>query len=134
LKANHGSGWNYIHHGGQFNRMRLVQLTRRWLYSNYGRISGEWCYKDIQSRVFCEEHLGTDDSSPTDYKFFCFSGTARFIEADFDGYSSHRATSVIVIGIFSMSNIRYPPKLGAQAAPPELGADDLYRRATVRWS
>jgi hypothetical protein len=120
LKANHGSGWNYIHHGGQFNRRRLVQLARRWLNSNYGRISGEWCYKDIQPRVFCEEHLGTDDSSPSDYKFFCFSGTARFIEADFDRYSSHKRN--IYDRDWNLLDVqhKYPPKLGAQAAPRNL--------------
>ena len=120
LKANHGSGWNYIHHGGQWNQRRLVQLSRRWLNSNYGRLMEEWCYKDIQPRVFCEEHLGTDDGSPTDYKFFCFSGTARFIEADFDRYSSHKRN--IYDRDWNLLDVqhKYPPKLGAQAAPRNL--------------
>ena len=90
LKANHGSGWNYIHHGGPCNRVRLAQLSRRWLNANYGRFKGEWAYNDIQPKVFCEEHLGTGDHVPVDYKFFCYSGTARFIQADFDRLSSHK--------------------------------------------
>jgi hypothetical protein len=87
LKANHGSGWNYIHHGGPLNRVQLVQRAHRWMHRNYGLIRGEWCYKDIQPRVFCEEYLGADESAP-DYKFFCFSGRTRFILAVFDRYSS----------------------------------------------
>jgi len=90
LKANHGSGWNYIHHGGQFNRMRLVQLARRWLNSNYGGISGEWCYNDIQPKVFCEEYLGNGYSLPVDYKLSCFSGMARFFVVSFDRQSGRK--------------------------------------------
>jgi hypothetical protein len=90
LKANHGCHWNYIHHGGQFTRMRLVQLSRRWLNSNYGIISGEWCYNDIKPRVYCEEYLGNGYSSPVDYKFFCFSGVARFFAATFDRQSGRK--------------------------------------------
>ena len=90
LKANHGSGWNYIHYGGEFNRVRLVQVSRRWLQSNFGLVMDEWCYNDIKPRVFCEEYLGIDHASPVDYKFYCFSGIARFIEAHFDRHLCHK--------------------------------------------
>jgi hypothetical protein len=51
---------------------------------------GEWCYNDIKPRVFCEEYLGANNASPIDYKFYCFSGTARFITAHFDRHSCHK--------------------------------------------
>jgi hypothetical protein len=90
LKANHGSDWNYIHHGGQFSRIRLVQLSRRWLKSNYGKMTGEWCYNGIKPKVFCEEYLGDGYRSPVDYKFFCFSGIVRFFLATFDRESGRK--------------------------------------------
>ena len=91
LKANHGSGWNYIHAGRkQADLRRLVQLSRAWMGSNYYYVEGEWCYKNIIPRVFCEEYLGTDHGVPVDYKFFCFAGKVRFIQVDFDRFTAHR--------------------------------------------
>lgn len=120
LKANHGSGWNYVHWGGQWNRVRLVQRARRWLQSNRGQQMGEWSYNEIQPRIFCEEFLGSDDSVPLDYKFFCFSGTARFIQVDFDRFSSHKRN--IYDRDWNLLNVQYkhPPKLDAPGRPQNL--------------
>src|SRR5262249_35429444 len=115
LKANHGSGWNYIHHGGLCSRERLIQLARRWMRLNYALIQGEWCYSGIQPRIFCEEYLGRAYSPPVDYKVFCFSGTARFIQAIFDrhtccnGISYDRELNVL--------DLRYPDYPRKFAAP-----------------
>jgi hypothetical protein len=90
LKANHGSGWNYINHGGSCDWPRVVGLFRRWMQRNYGLMKGEWCYAHIPPRVLCEHYLGTDGRAPVDYKFFCFSGTVRLVQADFDRHSFHK--------------------------------------------
>jgi hypothetical protein len=90
LKANHGSTWNYIHHGGSYDLPRVVELFRQWLQRNYAFIRGEWCYANISPRILCEEYLGADDRAPVDYKFFCFSGTVRFVQADFDRHTVHK--------------------------------------------
>ena len=63
LKANHGSGWNYIHHGERPpNRDALVRLGRLWLSSNYALRQGEWCYNDVPPKLFCEENLAPDNA------------------------------------------------------------------------
>jgi TupA-like ATPgrasp len=60
------------------------------LKSNYAYVAGEWAYKDVQPKLFCEEYLGTDQGCPIDYKFFCFAGKVRFIQADFDRLTAHK--------------------------------------------
>src|ERR1700746_2603433 len=91
LKANHGSGWNYIHaRPTHLNIERLARLSRPWLKTNYAYVAGDWAYKDVQPKLFCEEYLGTDQGCPIDYKFFCFAGKVRFIQADFDRLTAHK--------------------------------------------
>ena len=87
LKANHGSGWNYIHADtADLNLGQLIELSRRWLASNFADVQGEWCYKNIAPKLFCEEYLGNEAGVPADYRFFCFDGRVRFIQVDFDRF------------------------------------------------
>lgn len=40
----------------------------------------EWPYKNIQPRIIAEQYMEQSDGSPLiDYKFFCFSGTPKFL-------------------------------------------------------
>jgi hypothetical protein len=71
------------------NVPQLVQLSRQWLNINFAYAAGEWAYKDVQPKLFCEEYLGTDESCPIDYKFFCFAGKVQFIQGDFDRHTAH---------------------------------------------
>ena len=74
----------------------------------------------IQPKLFCEEYLGSGDSVPVDYKFFCFSGTAQFIQADFDRFSTHKCN--FYDRDWNLLNVRYeyPQKLDAQDPPQNL--------------
>lgn len=76
IRCNHMSGFNYILSkrdikdpkalGAFFN----VILKNNWYY--HGR---EWNYKNISSRIMCEEYLENSDGSDlVDYKFYCFDG------------------------------------------------------------
>ncbi len=121
LKANHGSGWNYIHaQPKHVNVVRLAQLSRRWLKSNFAYGGGEWAYKDVQPKLFCEEYLGADQSCPIDYKFFCFGGKVRFIQVDFDRHTAHKRN--IYDCDWNLLDVQYdhPKKPDADSRPENL--------------
>jgi hypothetical protein len=91
LKPNNGSGRVYIHNGTSAPDIgKLAILSAQWLSSNYYRRSKEWAYKDIKPRILVEEYLGDDLQPPVDFKFFCFDGAVKFVQVDFDRYSSHK--------------------------------------------
>lgn len=91
LKATHGSGWNII----SFNKEEVNESDLRkyfsfWLRKSYYTYSKEWAYKKINPRVICEPLLiDSKGDLPFDYKVFCFSGKATFIQVDVDRFSSH---------------------------------------------
>jgi hypothetical protein len=48
---------------------------------NYGSKTGEWVYDGIVPTVLVEKRInGLSKSSPVDYKIYCFSGKAKFIQ------------------------------------------------------
>lgn len=53
---------------------------------NYYYLTREWHYKDIKSRIICEEKL----SDTTDYKFHCFNGEVRQIKVISGRFSDKR--------------------------------------------
>ncbi len=122
LKANHGSGWNYIHHGPRApNRDALARLGRLWLNSNYALQQGEWCYSDVPPKLFCEENLAPDSADLINYRFYCFSGTARFIQLDFDLHTFHKRN--IYDRDWTRLDVqynRYPPHPDPPVPPPNL--------------
>ena len=92
LKANHGSGWNVICEDK--NRIDLVSVRgklTKWLNTNYYDIGKEYQYRDIIPRILCEAYLeNSRETALVDYKVFCFSGKAIFIQVDLDRFTNHR--------------------------------------------
>jgi hypothetical protein len=82
IKANHGSGYvKLIPDAGAANTETIRKLAATWFAINYGRTYGEWCYRDIEPRVFAEEMIGDGNADDlVDYKIFCFSGQPRFLK------------------------------------------------------
>lgn len=82
LKATHGSGWNIIcRDKNKMDWDAEFKKMRRWLRKNYYWQNREWVYKDIKPRIICEKFLSeNNNSSLTDYKFFCFNGKATYCQ------------------------------------------------------
>ena len=61
-----------------------------WLKRNAFWGGREWCYKDIEPCIICEEYLGTDDGiPPDDYKVMCFNGIPKLIQVHHDRFGDH---------------------------------------------
>ena len=91
LKCNHASGTNIICKNK--NNLDIKAATRkldRWLKRNQFWGAREWCYKDIEPCIICEEFIETSDgNTPDDYKFMCFNGEPRLIQVHHDRFGSH---------------------------------------------
>jgi hypothetical protein len=94
IKANHGSGCNYIVNDvDQIDWDDVEHQSQRWLETDYSMICGESQYRWIKPTLFIEEFLeGEDGQVPVDYKFFCFNGRVEFIQVDSNRFISHRQT------------------------------------------
>ncbi len=77
VKANHGSGWNYIINDPEnINEEELLDRCHEWLNSNYTDIyKYEWLYKYIEPKILVEKLLQEN----TDYKLFMFHGECKVI-------------------------------------------------------
>lgn len=57
-------------------------------YSRYGR---EWAYRDLSATLIAEERLVDESGNDLkDYKVFCFNGTPKFIQVDYDRFTDHK--------------------------------------------
>jgi len=92
LKATHGSGWNIIcKDKSSLNIAKTKKILKEWLQTNYYSSGREPIYRTIKPRIVCEGFL--EDArfqSLPDYKFFCFSGKALFIQLDAFRFTNHQ--------------------------------------------
>ena len=63
---------------------------KRWLRSDYYRISHEINYKFLERKIIVEEFFSEDGRTlPHDFKVFCFFGRPRIIQVDRDRFNNH---------------------------------------------
>jgi len=90
IKGTHGCKYNIIVQ----DKTQLDQKNRRfklkeWLSENYCEdkfLGVEWAYKNIRPQIIVESFLEDNGKVPLDYKFFCFSGRAEFLQISFDRF------------------------------------------------
>lgn len=91
LKCNHASGTNIICRNKTDLDIRLtIKTLNEWLRKNAFWGGREWCYKDIEPCIICEELIKTQDGiTPDDYKLMCFNGVPKLIQVHHDRYGNH---------------------------------------------
>ncbi|WMI67836.1 ATP-grasp fold amidoligase family protein [Mangrovimonas sp. YM274] len=93
IKATHASSYNLIvDDKSKINIPKTKRLFKKWLSINqYYRTGQEWAYKDVQPRLIAEKFLkNEDENSLIDYKFYCFGGSAKFLEVHLDRAQNHK--------------------------------------------
>ena len=93
IKATHASSFNLIvDDKSKLNLVKTNKLLKKWLRINqYYRTGQEWAYKNVIPRLIIEKFLKEKGkSSLIDYKFYCFSGEAKFLEVHLDRAQNHR--------------------------------------------
>lgn len=91
LKCNHASGTNIVCKNiKDLDIDSAKKALSKWLRRNAFWGAREWCYKDIDPCIICEEFIETQDgNTPDDYKFMCFNGVPRLIQVHHDRYGNH---------------------------------------------
>lgn len=65
---------------------KVEEQMATWLHSNVYLKTGEWQYKNLVPRILCERMIAVE---ATDYKIFCFHGSAYLMAVDFNRFSGH---------------------------------------------
>lgn len=90
IKANHGCGYNIIvQDKTQLDKAKTKKQLSRWLKENFGLdqfLGTAWAYKNIKPAIMIEEFIGLNGKVPLDYKFFCYSGRAEFVQVSLDRF------------------------------------------------
>lgn len=83
MKASHGSGWNLIVKDKKIINWNIwLLIFKYWLKDNIFWQGREWCYKNMPQGIICEEYMEDDKGELNDYKFFCFNGKVKFVQAN----------------------------------------------------
>ena len=83
VKATHGSGWNLICKDKEkIHWFWWKKIMNIWLTNNIFWPGREWPYKNMKPRLIVEEFLTDTSGQLTDYKFFCFNGIVKFVQAN----------------------------------------------------
>ncbi len=94
VKTNHGCGYNLIlDEKTGIDRAAVRGRVAAWLKENYceSQVVGmEWGYKNVPPRILIEAFLGNGEAPPTDYKFYCYSGRAHFIQVNQGRFGAHQ--------------------------------------------
>lgn len=91
LKCNHASQTNIIcKNKVELDISSAEKKLNAWLRKNAYWEAREWCYKDIEPCIICEEFIETQDgNTPDDYKFMCFNGVPKLIQVHHDRFGDH---------------------------------------------
>lgn len=81
LKCNHGCGYNIIcDDKSSFDLEDAKKKLKQWMKEDYWKFYAEVNYKNIEKKIICEKYIETDDGLlPTDYKVYCFNGSAKLV-------------------------------------------------------
>lgn len=86
IKTNHDSGTVILVRDKSKLDYRAAEARiEEALKRPYGWGNGEWAYSYIQPKVFVEEFIEPESSTPPpDYKFYCINGFVRFVHYIYD--------------------------------------------------
>ncbi|MEK5427755.1 ATP-grasp fold amidoligase family protein [Cytobacillus sp. FSL R7-0680] len=83
LKCTHGSGCNIIcNDKSNFNIADAKNKLKKWMRRNWYWYGREWPYKFIEPKIILEKYMvdNIEDTSLTDYKFYCFDGSPKYCQ------------------------------------------------------
>ena len=81
VKPTHMAGRILIKDGGGLNKEEL-NLAKTWLKENYGKISREYCYMNLNPKILAEEFISYKGEIPYDYKFYIVNGKCEMIQVN----------------------------------------------------
>lgn len=90
LKLNNGSGYNLVcKDKSSLDIDKVKNDLKKWMKVDFYKEHKEIQYKNVKSKILCEEYLEDESGDLKDYKIFCFNGKAEFIQVDTGRFSNH---------------------------------------------
>ena len=91
IKMTNGTGGNIIcKNKNTLNTYEAIKKLSKWQKEKFYKYTKENQYKNVKSRIVCEEYLEDETGALTDYKFHCFNGNVGMIEIHRDRYTDHK--------------------------------------------
>lgn len=91
IKMTNGTGGNIIcRDKSNIDWNDVENKLSKWQKEKFYKYTKENQYKNVKSRIICEEYLEDETGSLTDYKFHCFNGVVEMIEIHRDRYFDHK--------------------------------------------
>lgn len=91
LKMTNGSGGNIIcRDKSNLDIIDTVNKLKKWQKEKFYKYTKEIQYKDVNSRIICEEYLEDETGSLRDYKFHCSKSKVHMIEIHTDRFTNHK--------------------------------------------
>jgi hypothetical protein len=121
LKANHASGKLFVKvitNTSELNEKDTKQWIKFALSSDYGLITNEYWYNQIEQRVvIVEEKLNPDEADLRDYKFMMVNGELLFIQVDQGRFTNH--TRNLYTSDWEKLHFSFGYPMGEFVQPPE---------------
>ena len=131
LKTTNGSGTNIVcTDKSKFDENSAKAKMKSYFRQSKAHAGREWAYYRIKPRVIAEELLTGDinsDAGITDYKFFCFNGSVKYIIVDTDRYAGHKRNILDRDWKDSGVECQYPRKINGIKKPDQL--DSMIEKA-----
>lgn len=117
LKANHGSGMNYIvRNKALVNWNKVKKLVDLWMLCPFYAKTLEPQYKNIKRKIVAEEYIGDRDKTLYDYKIHCFRGEPKFIQTIGDRDATLQTGKVAFYDLNWKRNLHFESEHFAQYA------------------
>ena len=93
LKTNDSCGTNiFVTDKNKIVKNNIISKLSDWLHRHADThyLGVAWGYKNIKRTIIAEKFIGENDKAPTDYKFYCFSGSVEFLSLHIDRFEEHK--------------------------------------------
>lgn len=91
LKMTNGTGGNIIcKDKNNLDIESTIRTLTKWKREKYYKYTKEMQYKNVESKIICEEYLEDETGALRDYKFHCTNGKVQIIEVHNNRFTEHR--------------------------------------------
>ncbi|MGK0466729.1 ATP-grasp fold amidoligase family protein [Clostridium sp.] len=91
IKMTNGTGGNIIcKDKSKLDIESAIRTLKKWQREKFYKYTKEMQYKNVESRIICEEYLEDETGSLRDYKFHCTKGKVHLIEVHTDRFTDYK--------------------------------------------
>lgn len=92
LKTTHSAGCSGVvicKNKNELNIKKIIRKLNKSLKTDLSKSMREWPYKNVPHRIIAEKYMEDEYGELRDYKFYCFNGEVKYVQADVGRFSDH---------------------------------------------